>query len=253
MKKILLLFVIVLLTMTFSACSHKHNYKEEIIKESTCNVKGEKKFTCLECNYSYVEEIPINEKHNYKSAVKNEASCSSDGMEKFSCVECGSSYEILIPGGHVFDNSGNSCIHCKFKFINIPKTPINIINYGADTSRKIVSGTIDTVSIKRDSNGNATKLVFSGEKSYDIDDTKYQKGYNELYFCYAILDPKGNMICQDTQLFFDAYHFISTDAYCVGDSYTVESYLPFEPIEGETYTLKIFEIWDYFGEKYVLK
>ena len=52
----------------------EHSYTSNIVKESTCLEAGVKEFICLDCNYSYQEELPLLN-HDYKLISEQKATC----------------------------------------------------------------------------------------------------------------------------------------------------------------------------------
>ena len=72
-------------------------------KLSSCTETGEKHISCMECSYSYVEEIPATGHYFYWDIIKS-ATCTTTGERKKHCEECNYSSEIeIIPAkGHTY-------------------------------------------------------------------------------------------------------------------------------------------------------
>ena len=108
-----------------------HNYASEIIKESTCEETGVRKYTCSLCNSSYEEEIATTS-HNYNSdgvcticngkkeveehtckftkLIHEElpATCISNGEATYRCEICTATTNKSIPatGVHIYGTDG---------------------------------------------------------------------------------------------------------------------------------------------------
>ena len=127
-----------------------HNYKVEVISEATCQANGIKKYTCLDCGYSYDETITngehkfnnkwVNNETNHwhkceyceetselsthnldNGKVKLPATCISKGIVIYSCLDCGVLIEEeLALTEHTYNEVYNhdkshhwhSCINC---------------------------------------------------------------------------------------------------------------------------------------------
>ena len=113
------------------ACEHK--YKTEIIKESTCEEQGERKYTCTLCNSTYTEPIATSN-HDYNSKgicticgadkaetehvckftkvinIELPATCISDGEGTYACESetCGKKKNLVIKatGIHTYGDDG---------------------------------------------------------------------------------------------------------------------------------------------------
>ena len=92
MKKVIVLLVsIMAVCILFAACNCEHQYEEKITAEASCTAVGVKTFTCIECNESYTEEIPMVE-HAYTSAITKDPTCAENGVTTFTCTVCNDSY-----------------------------------------------------------------------------------------------------------------------------------------------------------------
>lgn len=112
---------------------HEHDYVEEITKEPTCTVDGEKTFTCKICGKTKTEVIPATghsykdgkcevcgeeeepkepeHKHSYKETTTKEATCTEGGEKTYTC-ECGDSYTEPIPKKEHNYNEKGVCKDC---------------------------------------------------------------------------------------------------------------------------------------------
>ena len=108
-----------------------HTYTSEITKPSTCDVEGERKYTCTLCGSTYMEAIATSN-HNYNSngkcticgaekqpekhtckytkeiKIELPATCSQAGNGTYACEICGDKTNISIPatGKHIYGTDG---------------------------------------------------------------------------------------------------------------------------------------------------
>lgn len=60
-----------------------------VVTESTCSVKGTKKYTCTVCGYEKIEEMALAEEHVWDhGVVTNAATCGAAGEKLFTCTLC---------------------------------------------------------------------------------------------------------------------------------------------------------------------
>ncbi|MCR5094753.1 MAG: SH3 domain-containing protein [Lachnospiraceae bacterium] len=69
--------------------SHKHEYKENVIKEATCSSFGEAEYTCTICGDSYTEKIPRTEHKMGSFVVAEEPGWFTPGVQYQTCSICG--------------------------------------------------------------------------------------------------------------------------------------------------------------------
>ena len=69
----------------------KHNCISEITDEATHLKEGKKTYTCLLCDYSYVETIPKTPEHFYEESTVTPPTCTSQGYTTYAC-KCGDTY-----------------------------------------------------------------------------------------------------------------------------------------------------------------
>lgn len=98
MKKILILYFAVMLSVILVGCGCNHEYDGgKVTKEATCQEEGIKTYTCKLCNKEKTETIPLAE-HTYDSGkVTKEATFTEEGLKTFTCKNCGDSYTEAIP------------------------------------------------------------------------------------------------------------------------------------------------------------
>lgn len=103
MKKLLvfvLACMVLLSTAAFAAsaepadttCSHTH-LEEVILKEASCEEKGEKKLVCLDCGETVQTIVTSATGHHYVETVVA-PTCTNAGYTKMTCVNCGDSYAV---------------------------------------------------------------------------------------------------------------------------------------------------------------
>ena len=100
MKKIFLFIVIVLFSLTFTSCGHKHKYSEEVISP-TCSEKGYTLYSCKcgECyKDNYIDELG----HSYSDwTIVKEPTDVLDGLRVKTCSRCGDKKEeIIVSSNH---------------------------------------------------------------------------------------------------------------------------------------------------------
>ena len=230
-KTISILLIICTLTLCLASCdnstSHTHSYVESIYTQPSCNKwssgKGDKKYTCSECGYYYIDygSIPALE-HSYVESIHNEPTCGTYGKgdKKYTCSECGDYYIDYdsIPAlecewveatctlakkctrcgrtegymlGHDYSNTTDgTCTRCGFgvKFI-LPSTPVTIKYNGVwDQECKIES-------IKIEKDGSYYKLRFIVQSTY------HEKGDNysdDACFGWKLYDEDGLVVTSGT-------------------------------------------------------
>ncbi|MCM1365105.1 MAG: leucine-rich repeat domain-containing protein [Faecalibacterium sp.] len=93
--------------------NHPHTYFSTVLTPATCTTDGEIKYTCVECDESYVETI-IATGHNYY--IKNIVLpiCDSDGSMTHVCIACGDSYDVVLPStnSHSDTDNNGACDNC---------------------------------------------------------------------------------------------------------------------------------------------
>lgn len=242
-KRKLSVFLVVLMLVLCSGCGKcEHNYVKHIVKESSCTEGGLIRFTCSLCNDTYEESVASLE-HNYEE-ILNTATCQKAGTVTYKCSLCGDTYEKSTSAtGHIYDsNDGNKCKNCGLKFIEIPKLPLTINNYGGSMEFLRLKGTIDSARVERD--GMGMSIVISGKKTYDVEDSDYNPHYRGLMVAYEIFSPKGESIQVDK---------VTTNAFSTGENFEFQIPIRFNYKEEETYSIKFYGIFDLYGDKDIMR
>ena len=106
-------FIVIAALVAFpSAC--EHNFTTKITKEATCNMEGEKTYTCTLCDESRKEVIPKSTNHRYIEAVTTQATCSQEGVKTISCTVCNDSYTSNIAKlNHSYSEKITTAATCK--------------------------------------------------------------------------------------------------------------------------------------------
>ncbi len=82
----------------------EHEYGEgEVLLEAGCETAGSVRFTCVECGYSYEDELPA-KGHTEEQLSAKAATCTEEGLtEGVVCADCGAvlkAQEVISPLGH---------------------------------------------------------------------------------------------------------------------------------------------------------
>lgn len=97
LRMCLLASVLMLSTVSFTACSCSHEYDAgTVAQEATCSSEGVKVYKCTKCGEEKEESIPC-VSHEYEESVEKEATFEDTGVLKFTCVNCGDTYTEEIP------------------------------------------------------------------------------------------------------------------------------------------------------------
>lgn len=89
----------------------KHNYIETIIKNPSCDSKGEIQCKCEYCDDTYIKETSKLD-HNYIERTITEATCKNDGKIEFKCEYCDDTYfEEINKLNHEYNEVG-VCKNC---------------------------------------------------------------------------------------------------------------------------------------------
>ena len=85
---------------------HEHSFDEGTVTiQPICDNVGEKVFTCTQCDYCYIEEVP-ELGHDIVENVFKEPTCTAEGESAFICSKCNYSYPIWTSAlGHDFTES----------------------------------------------------------------------------------------------------------------------------------------------------
>ena len=74
----------------------EHAYNYTVPVEPTCTEKGIENFTCIECGFSYEQELDVL-LHEYDDGViTKQPTTDSEGLKKFTCTACGDSYLDIV-------------------------------------------------------------------------------------------------------------------------------------------------------------
>ncbi len=94
---IIIAAIVDLLLLIRSCAKCEHEYDNGIItKEASCTEEGEKTFTCIHCDETKIESVPVIA-HTYKEEVTKEPTFDEEGEKTFTCESCGNSYTENIP------------------------------------------------------------------------------------------------------------------------------------------------------------
>ncbi len=97
-------------------CSHNWN-SSVITKWPTCSENGIRTYTCIRCNGTKNEIIPVNGEHSYDSGtVKKYGTCKTEGEILYTCTECGYSYTQNTGYG---DTHGNLKLARSGKYMSV--------------------------------------------------------------------------------------------------------------------------------------
>lgn len=100
MKKILLVFTLLLIPFIFSACSliHQHEFSEwKITQSPTCVQDGVQERTCVSCGEIKTQVLNATGEHNYNYRITGSVTCVKDGEKTYTCVNCGNTYKEVVP------------------------------------------------------------------------------------------------------------------------------------------------------------
>ena len=91
MKYLTHLLLVVSLCLLLVACNKEciHEYQAEITQIPSCAQKGIETFTCVHCQESYSQPIPILEHTYTPSYVEKEPTCAEEGIQIYTCTDCG--------------------------------------------------------------------------------------------------------------------------------------------------------------------
>jgi len=78
----------------FAHWSCDHIYTDALLSESTCTVKGQRKYTCISCGNSYVEDIDLAQ-HDYEVQIIP-ATCTEYEQIQYSCNVCNHTYQVSV-------------------------------------------------------------------------------------------------------------------------------------------------------------
>lgn len=102
MKKIVVaISVAVLVCLGLTACC-EHQYESKVTTEATCIAEGVMTFTCVNCEKSYTEAIPVSDTHQYVEKVTVAATCEKTGTLEKKCSLCDNTIteDIAATGDH---------------------------------------------------------------------------------------------------------------------------------------------------------
>ena len=122
MKKLILLLMLLFLV---GCNNHKHEYDIEVI-EATCLEGGYTKYSCKECEYSYVSDKTAVLTHNYSSTYSYD-----EHNHWYPCIDEG--YEHLKKNGSAFKPFMTENFYLDDKGIHFIYNPIEIDCYAAGT------------------------------------------------------------------------------------------------------------------------
>ena len=111
-RQLLILILLTLLTLSLTACGHKHTYGAwETEKAPSCTEDGTEVRYCA-CKKKQTKTIPATGIHTYSEEITAEASCAGDGVKTFTCSVCKDSYtEPIVRKSYsateIYDNHVN--------------------------------------------------------------------------------------------------------------------------------------------------
>ncbi len=132
MKKILLFFSLLFISVIFSSCEiecRHENIIENTVK-ATCTDSGHTEVECIDCGYTYITRINDPKGHKFTKKILD-ATCTKDGYSEYVC-ECGYSYtsDYVSATGHKYKdtvthpsctNGGyttHTCEVCSYSYIS---------------------------------------------------------------------------------------------------------------------------------------
>jgi len=112
MKNRIAILILAFLTVAFSGCECEHQWRREIVNESTCLQAGTIRDVCTKCGF-YKESTIHKKSHDFEtvSTIKK-TTCTEDGIYIEKCKKCGETKEGTIKAQHVFSN--RVCMNCGY-------------------------------------------------------------------------------------------------------------------------------------------
>lgn len=90
------------------------NVTETVTKEPTCTLKGIKKISCSECEYSETVTIPAIGHDFSDELTVNKATCTKYGSSYYKCKNCDMIKDyVAIPAGHKYEEISRTDATCK--------------------------------------------------------------------------------------------------------------------------------------------
>ena len=98
MKHLGNLLLVIFLCLLLTACNTEciHEYQSEITQISSCTQEGMETFTCMHCQESYTQPIPILEHSYAPTYVEKEPTCVEEGIEIYTCTNCEATKSVSI-------------------------------------------------------------------------------------------------------------------------------------------------------------
>ncbi len=136
MKKISIFFILILLVLIAVSCDQecKHDNMSENTLDATCIQNGQTTYTCLDCGYSYLDNIiePIGHHFTNKTISPK---CTNDGYTEYSCT-CGYTYisDIISAVGHDYSDKiiAPTCTDAGYKVHTCKKCDYSYISNHTD-------------------------------------------------------------------------------------------------------------------------
>lgn len=167
------------------AATHKHSYKETVVRAVQCDVNGKARYTCS-CGDEYTKSIPMTG-HSYSEVVLKQATCSSYGIVEKTCTICGSHFTGRIPkSAHDYVKSGNQqvCRMCgRTESISSTQTESKPVETKPSTTQKPATDTV-----KMSANEKARKgavdwaIKIANDNSFHYGRSSWAH-HNGCYFC----------------------------------------------------------------------
>lgn len=86
------------ITLTAAECEpDEHEYEIFIIQYATPEQDGVRELVCVNCGYSYTEDIPRSGHHFSEYEIEIEADCAHEGVKVRQCQDCGVKEYDIIP------------------------------------------------------------------------------------------------------------------------------------------------------------
>ena len=179
-------------TIIESECSH--NYIETIIKNPTCDSKGEVQYKCEFCDDAYNKEISKLE-HNYLESIITEATCKNTGKIEYKCEFCDDVYtEEVNKLDHDYNKDG-ICDNCGDKqqksylnvlfgddidiYTNEDRNPygVDLDKYGSDVNVYFYEPKLDSIADPY-LNVDKTEFYANYERATTYEDAYYRTKHN---------------------------------------------------------------------------
>ncbi|MBQ3537190.1 MAG: RICIN domain-containing protein [Clostridia bacterium] len=139
-------------------CSHNWN-SSVITKQPSCSENGIRTYTCIRCNATKNELIPMNSSHSLDGGVTiKTGTCKTEGEILYSCTECDYTYVKYTGYG---ENHGNLKLSRSGEFLSVSKFTCN--SCGAEYIYDLGVKSVTTSPINK--NEISVKIVFEDNRN----------------------------------------------------------------------------------------